>query len=203
MKRFYLLLILVPSLLFSNSSFVEIYKTHDNGMYGRSEDRDIILSIKKSVFKRHETLQVDNSYNFLTAVTLNNEVVLKLQSMLKSKDSVQIGYVKISKNNNIYTIEDDSLFLSFSFSLEKPNREVIGVIENYYSKLPIIKNIVKNYYIDNYIIRIHSAENLLQPEAREITYDEVTIMATIIGDRDQWLWGIHNGKDYLRSLLFQ
>ncbi len=51
MKRVLLLLLLSSIHLFSDEAFVEIYKTHDDGLYGLSKSRDIVLSIKESVFK--------------------------------------------------------------------------------------------------------------------------------------------------------
>lgn len=201
MRFNFLLLLLLPMTLFSTEPFVEIYKTHDNGMYGRSEDRDIVLSVKESVFSRHETLNVDNQYNYLTAVTLNTDVVKKLEHLFENRNSIQKGFVKLSKAGNIYTIEDDNIFLKFSFSLVKPGDEIISMIERHYHTMREISNLVTDYYKDNYVIQIHSAENVLFPEAKEITYDEVIIMATIIGDTEQWLWGIHNGKDYLKLLF--
>ncbi len=182
--------------------FVQIYKTHDNGLYGRSEERDMLLSVKESVFSRYKTLPAINEYNFLTGVVLSNSTVNNLESMMKDRDEIQVGFIKISRKENIYTVEDDSLFLSFSFSVEKPSLEVIDIIEKHYASLPQVMENVKQHYIDNYVIRIHSAENMLKPEAMEITYDEALIMATIIGDKEQWLWGIHDGRDYLKDLLF-
>ncbi|QEN04870.1 hypothetical protein EW093_09185 [Thiospirochaeta perfilievii] len=204
MKPFLILILLTISInIFSlDEPFVEIYQTHDNGLYGRSEDRDMLLSIKESVFVRFETLKAEQEYNFLTGVVLSSTTVNNLESMLQGKNSVQVGFIKISKFENVYTIEDDNLFLSFSFSVEKPTDEIISVIENHYKNLPEVLESVKNHYLENYVIRIHSAENILRPEAKEITYDEALIMATIIGDKEQWLWGIHNGRDYLKELLF-
>jgi len=204
MKPFLILILLTISInIFSlDEPFVEIYQTHDNGLYGRSEDRDMLLSIKESVFVRFETLKAEQEYNFLTGVVLSSTTVNNLESMLQGKNSVQVGFIKISKSENVYTIEDDNLFLSFSFSVEKPTDEIISVIENHYKNLPEVLESVKNHYLENYVIRIHSAENILRPEAKEITYDEALIMATIIGDKEQWLWGIHNGRDYLKELLF-
>lgn len=203
MRQLFLLLILIPLNLFSAEPFVEIYKTHDNGLFGRSEDRDVILSIKESVFKRYETLPIDNEYNFNTAVTLNSEVVNKLNSIFENRTSAQFGFVKISKSDNIYTIEDDNIFLKLSFSVIEPNDELINMIKRHYHNNKKVSDLVTEYYENNYVINIHSAENILFAEAKEITYDEVMIMATIIGDKNQWLWGIHDGRDYLRTLLFK
>lgn len=198
-----LLLFITSTTLFSvEEPFVQIYKTHDNGLYGRSEDRDVLLSIKDSVFARFKTLHAENEYNFLTGVVLDTSTVNNLENMMFGRDSIQVGFIKISKSENIYTVEDDNLFLSFSFSVEKPSEEVINIIEKHYYNLPDVMEKVREHYKENYVIRVHSAENILKPEANEITYDEALVMATIIGDKEQWLWGIHDGSDYLKELLF-
>ena len=203
MKMLFLLLTLILSINLhsDDKTFVEIYQTHDNGKFGRSEDRDIVLSIKESVFKRHRTLQANPELDLLTAVVLDSRVAKKLASLFVSENSVHFGYIKITKDGEVYTIEDDSIFLTFSFSLEKVNKQLLSVISTHYAKLPMVRDIVLEHYNENYVIRIHSAENLLKPEAREITYDEALVMATIIGDCDQWLWGIHDGRGYLEDLL--
>ncbi len=204
MKRYLLLLILLTSIhLYSEEKpFVQIYKTHDNGLYGRSEDRDMVLAIKKSIFKRHKTLQAHSNFNFLTAVVLDTKIVNELERRFKSSNYSQIGFVKITKNENIYTVEDDNLLLAFSFSYEKPGNKVIDIINSHYPRTSKYRKIVSDHYRDNYVIRIHSSENIILPEAQEITYDEALIMATIIGDTDQWLWGVHDGSNYLEDLLF-
>jgi len=204
MKRVFIiyLFISISAHLFSEPPFVEIYKTHDDGLYGRSEGRDIILSLKESVFKKSETLNVKDDENFLTAVVLDSKIEEKLSSLFKNKTTIQMGYIKLSKENNIYTVNDDNIFLSFSFSLEKPQSDLLEIIDKYYMNSPMYNKIVSDHYNANYVIRIHSAENILRSEAREITYDEAIVMATIIGDKDQWLWGIHDGSDYLKELLF-
>lgn len=205
MKRYLLLLLLLPaiSLYTEEKPFVEIYKTHDNGLYGRSEDRDMVLSIKKSIFKRHKTLKANKDLDFLTAVVIDTKIVNELERRFKNRNYCQIGFIRITKDNGIYSVEDDNLLLSFSFSYEKPSDNVIGIIENHYPRTSKYRKIVSDHYKENYIIRIHSAENIILPEAQEITYDEALIMATIIGDEDQWLWGIHDGRNYLEELLFK
>ncbi len=67
MKRVLFLIILLTSInLFSDEPFVEIYKTHDNGLYGLSTGRDIVLSIKHSVFSRFNSIEVNDELDFLT-----------------------------------------------------------------------------------------------------------------------------------------
>jgi hypothetical protein len=182
--------------------FVNIYKTHDNGLYGRSINRDVILSVKDTVFKRYSSVDVKPEHNFITSVVLDSLVVKELENRLENRDFIQIGFVRITKIGNIYHLEDDNIFLDIKFSLEKPDKELIAMVEGFYGPLSKYSKIVGDRYRENYVIRIHRAVNLIDPEVPEITYDEALIMATILGDRDQWLWGIHDGTDYLKNLLF-
>lgn len=198
-----LLTVISFSIYSDEKPFVQIYKTHDNGLYGRSEDRDMILSVKKSIFKRFDTLEANSELNFLTAVVLDTSVVNELEKQFVGRESIQIGFVKISKDKNIYTIEDDNNFLKFSFSYEKPGEEILFVISDHYPRTSKYRKIVTDHYKENFVLRVHSAENVLMSEAREITYDEALLMATIIGDKDQWLWGIHDGANYLEELLLK
>lgn len=187
--------------IYSEEPFVQIYQTHDNGIYGRSEDRDIVLSVKESVFKRFSSLEVDPEIDTLTAVVIRSYVVNELEMLFKDRDSIQIGYVNISKKGNIYRLQDDNILLDMSFSFEKPNDYIIKAIEDHYPQTSKYRKIVSGHYKENYVIKIHRAENILSPEAEEVTYDEALVMATIIGDKDQWLWGIHDGCGYLETLL--
>lgn len=202
MKQLIILLLLLLTInIYSEDIYVEIYQTHDNGIYGRSEERDIVLSVKKSVFKRFNSLNIDQEIDSLTAVVLDSAVVQELNYLLKDKNSIQIGYVQITKENEVYRILDDNIFLDLSFSIHKPNDLIIRAIKDHYPETSIYRKTVINHYNENYVIKIHRAENILNPEAQEITYDEALVMATILGDKDQWLWGIHDGKGYLKELL--
>lgn len=202
MKQLFLpFLILLAINIYSDEPFVKIYQTHDNGIYGRSEDRDIVLTVKESVFKRFNSLDINPEIDSLTAVVIRSSVVKMLEERFEKMDSLQIGYVHLSKKGNIYRIQDDNIFLDLSFSFEKPNDLIIKAIEDHYPETSKYRKIVSDHYKDNYVIKIHRAENILKPEAQEITYDEALVMATIIGDKDQWLWGIHDGRGYLEDLL--
>lgn len=197
-----LILLFLTSFLYCEEPFVEIYQTHDNGLFGRSEDRDIVLSVKESVFKRFnslDTVEIDTT----TAVVINSDVVEHMEEIFKKRDSIQIGFVSLRKSGDIYTLNDDNIFLDMSFSFSKPTEEVIRAIYEHYPETSKYRKIVSDHYKSNYIIVIHRAENILNPEVDEITYDEALVMATIIGDRSQWLWGIHDGKGYLRDLLLE
>ena len=116
----------------------------------------MLLSINSSVFKRFETIEADNEYNFITGVVIAEETINTLESALESTDTLQIGFVKISRKDDIITIEDDNLFLKFSFSYIRPNEEVINIIKEHYKNLPQIQNSVVDHYNKNYIIRITS-----------------------------------------------
>ncbi len=187
---FFLLSTLV---LLAEEPIVSIYDEFDEGLFGKSIYRGIIISLKRAVFNRSETLIIKNGINegFLTAVVIKHETVQKLIS----------GYynlpLKRISGRDIYFYDKDNL--KFSFSVEKPNIRIINVVSEFYKNDNIWHDQLISHYKENYVIRVFSAENVFESWTEEITYNEALIIATLIGDNEQWLWGIHDGRDILNS----
>ncbi len=165
---------------------VTVYDDFDDGRFGRSEYRSVLRSVKLSAFARSETLPVLSpaldEESFLTAVVLSGEVYNSLVPLMDDR-----GRILYSRQG-----------LEFVFSLEKPGPAIYEVIEEYYSGTrQYWLEAVTQHYKENYVIRIHSAENIFEPWNDTITYTEALLMATAVGDRDQWLWGIHDGLNLL------
>ncbi len=192
-KIFIFLLFLIPLFLFSEEPIVSIYDEFDEGLFGKSVHRGIIVSLKKAVFTRSETLIVkeDDDEGFLTAVVMGKETAENLMS----------GYYKLPKkkigDRIIYQYNEQGL--NFSFSIEKPNEKMISIVKEYYTNDDVWQEPLLQYYNDNYVIRIFSAENVFESWTEEITYNEAMVVASLIGGDDQWLWGIHDGSDILNK----
>ena len=159
-----------------------IYDDFDDGRFGRSEYRSVLRCVKLSAFRRSETLPVyspdgdENSY--LTAVVLSSRRYEELSSLMDSS-----GLILYRRDG-----------LEFLFSLEKPGESLLSIIDDYYrGSRASWRDPVRTRYLENYVIRIHSAENIFEPWIDSISYSEALLMATLIGDEDQWLWGIHDG----------
>ena len=181
-----LLLSVISVSLAMAEDMVTVYDDFDDGRFGRSEYRSVFRSVKLSAFTRSETLPVLSpaldEESFLTAVVLSKEGYNRLVPLMDIR-----GRVLFSRDG-----------LEFVFSLEKPGDAVLKVIEEYYQgPRKSWLEAVTQHYKDNYVIRIHSAENILEPWNDTITYTEALLMATTVGDRDQWLWGIHDGLNLL------
>ncbi|MDC7240316.1 MAG: hypothetical protein PQJ50_08145 [Spirochaetales bacterium] len=177
---------------FRDEVHVSIYDDFDDGSFGRSEYRSVLRSVKLSAFGRTKTHPVASPAweltSHLTAVVLTAEREEEIRSGVY--DSV------ISSDGEIYTYSSGGL--EFSFSLEKPGAEIRALLESYYKdEYTSWLEPVWEHYSSSYIIRIHSAENIFEPWREFIQYREALLMATILGDRDQWLWGIHDGLDIL------
>lgn len=170
---------------FSEKS-VTIYDDYDDGRFGRSEFRSVMRTVKLDAFSRSETLPVYSPAleedSVLTAVVLSSERYDLL--------------IPLMDDEGLICFEREGIL--FSFSLEKPGDELLTVLEEYY-RGPWEKwmDSVRDHYLENYVIRIHSAENVFEPWNDTVSYPEAMLMATLIGDRDQWLWGIHDGLDLL------
>jgi hypothetical protein len=181
-----------PPVFSQDEEMVTIYDDFDDGVFGRSEYRSVHRSVTLSAFSRFESLSVASpgweETNHLTAVVL---------SAARADEIRRAEYDFITeRDEGVYNYNRDGL--EFSFSLEKPDHEVLSVLEEYYkgSFSPWLES-VRQHYEDNYIIRIYSAENVFEPWNNLIQYNEALLMATILGDREQWLWGIHDGLDLL------
>lgn len=179
--------------LFAEESLVSIYDEFDNGLFGKSVHRGVIVTIKKSAFSRSETLMVKNEgeVGYLTAVVMTNSTAKKLMDGFYKLDHF------VSDGYTIYIINKDGL--NFSFSIEKAGENLIDFVSESYKDDKLWHDPLVEYYRDNYVLRIHSAENIFESWTEEITYNEAIVAATLIGDADQWLWGIHDGCDILNK----
>ncbi|MBN2657006.1 MAG: hypothetical protein JXR86_08090 [Spirochaetales bacterium] len=172
---------------------VSIYDEFDDGLFGKSRDRGVIVSVKKAAFARAETLEVaeDGGSGFLTAVIMSRETAEKLLSGKYNLPSKEIG------PHRVFTYRSEGL--DISFSVEMPGQSMIRMVSDFYSGDERWHDLLVEHYRENYVIRIHRAENVFDSWNDEITYNEAMVAATLLGDSDQWLWGIHNGEDILNK----
>ena len=199
---FSLLLVVIGSSVVGNE--VVIYSDANSAFYGVSIEKRGKIKIGFDKFLHSETLPAGSGEGVLTAVVLDYKVVQVLYDLLNTSGSVQIENTIISreiKNSMIiYRYSDHLMGLSFSFSLEKAGNEIFNVIDSVYKDNIYWANEVKTHYEENYVIRIHEAEDILDHELDVITYNEALLNAEILGDKDQWLWGIHDGSGFLDNL---
>lgn len=172
---------------------VSIYDEFDDGLFGKSRHRGVIVSVKKAAFARSETLDIreEGEQGYLTAVVMSRETAEKLL-----EGAYGLPY-KDMDSFRVFTYRSDGL--DISFSVEQPGPSMIRMVSDFYRDDEKWHDPLVGHYKENYVIRIHRAENVFDSWNDEITYNEAMIAATLLGDRNQWLWGIHDGEDILNS----
>ena len=196
-RRVMLLLVFLFAFRFlgaQEDAFVSIYDDVSDSAFGRSASRSIIRGVRLDRFALYRTLDVERELldgkgekGFLTPLVFSDE---------KKKLLEEGAFEDVSDGGEgIYRLSGNGV--DISFSLEKPGAELYGEIDSYYEKWPEWREPVRNRYRDNWVIRIHRAENVFEPWIDRITYNEALLAAALIADGDQWLWGVHDGADYL------
>lgn len=202
MKK-YLILIMLTLISFNSfaDNIVNIWADNSPLNLGVSKERVWLKSYFLSNFNYYSTLDTETKLGVPTVVTVSREFYFLLDELLKSNQSYTKGTVTISKSGNIFNFIDSSIQLDISFSLEKPGAEILNIISVIYKNDIKTKKIVTDHYLESWIIRIHSAENVIAPDLETLEFDDILISATIIGEKSQWLWGVHDGVDYVYSSL--
>lgn len=202
MKKICLVLAVLLNLntLFSDD-IVNIWADHSSELYGVSKERVWLKSYFLSNFEYYTTLNTESNRGVLTAVTASRELYFLLDNLLKYENMYTQGSITLSKKENIYNFKDDTYKLDISFSLEKAGDEIFDTISKVYDTDKKTRDVVTAHYMESWVIRIHRAENVSSPDLNSLEFDDVLISATIIGESFQWLWGLHDGVDYLYKVL--
>ncbi|MDC7220922.1 MAG: hypothetical protein PQJ59_13385 [Spirochaetales bacterium] len=200
-STFFLILGLFSLLLcYGEAPYVSIYDDTSDSNFGRSVSRGVIRAVRLDRFSHYRSLPVERELlegkgfeGYLTPLVLDDQKKGRLEAGLY-KGILSDGEGRFSLNRNGVDIV---------FSLEKPNEALYREIDAYYEEWPEWHEPVRNHYRDNWVIRIHRAENVFEPWIDRITYNEALLSAALIADEDQWLWGVHDGADILEKPLEQ
>ena len=189
------LLIILSHGIFSQSDrepVVSIYDEFGDGLFGKSIHRGVVVSVKRAAFARAETLAVrqEGEEGFLTAVVMRAETAEKLFT-----GDFALPSAMTASGRRVFTFRRDGL--DISFSLEKAGEKMISMVSDFYKNDEKWHDPLVKHYRQNYVIRIHRAENIFDSWSEDISYNEAMVAATLLGDDDQWLWGIHDGADIL------
>jgi len=184
---------------------VEIYSDFDPFEFGRAAKRVSVLQIPLREFSATKTFATSDPDGFLTAVLLDAKVAEALYRFLDGfherwLDPAWFWIDEGTLGRRIVNYYDNTAGIAFSFSLEKPGKNLLARIDAFYAKDEKNRREVRKAYEDNFVIRIHSAENVRQPWKDEVDFEEALIMAALIGNRDQPFWGVRNGFGLLRDL---
>ncbi|MCL2520344.1 MAG: hypothetical protein FWE37_05010 [Spirochaetaceae bacterium] len=188
---------------------VSIWDDLDNGLWGRSINRSIRRTVYERQFRLSSTFYVSNDIGyFLTAVTINVAVVNRLEQAMRDNRSLMIGEFELSIDEAVstlttpvYRLVSRRTGLDTSFAFVKPPATMLRMIEAFYQNDPFNREIVVDYYRNNYVIAIYAAENIFESWHQQITLPDAMIMATLLGDRFQKMWGVHDGNALLERIM--
>lgn len=194
---------------------VTFYADGLSDLYGRSPRRLVVTTVLDGVYGYRESFDIsgvlsDRSY-YQTALVLDEDVRNRLVSLFETGSSRELEpglrlSWKDEENRRVFSLVHGGWGLDISFSLTRPTEKMVDLIREVYSKDAFWQRWqqpVLEHYRSNYVIAIHRAENVFEPWEKEISYQEALLAAALIGDKDQWLWGIHNGRGLLKEVLEQ
>jgi len=185
---------------------ISVYENNVESQFGRASERDEIITLDLEKFTNTETLEAADPSGFLTAVVVDSEVKATLDNLLSNKKQVEVGSMRLELRDYMgkkrYFFLHKDYEIEFSFSLEHPGPQIIEIIEKVYSDSAYWRERVKNHYRRNFVVRVYAAENCINPKENTLTFTEAIIAATIIGDRHQMLWGMHDGFGMFEKFAF-
>ncbi|MGL4525329.1 MAG: hypothetical protein ACRCVN_07460 [Spirochaetia bacterium] len=216
MKRLILLATVCSLPLFATNKtqwqpeHVRIYSDADNARYGIAKRR-ISIAADIYAFGKGRTLPVNNEFDgYLTAVTASVTVKNNLEKLIQDHRSINIKGRELLRVihdtqgnellNTMYVYREVERGIYIGFSLEKAPQGMLDLIELTYARYPTVGQVVKKHYEENYVIRIIQADNFYTRSDPPGMID-IMFAATLIGEKDQQLLGIHDGNDYLADLL--
>jgi hypothetical protein len=186
------------------SPSVSIYADALPSRFGIAPKRAGIRTVDFSAFSMSGTRSVAERGGIPTLVAVGADIQRALSVLLSSAESVEVDGSVIKKAGSFpssaYTLTIPSYGLSVSFALEKPSQAQLDEIAKVYASNPYWKTAVLAWYSERFVIRIFEAEDLDEPGRGVISFAEALFAATLLGDRDQWLWGIHDGGGILENL---
>ncbi len=195
---------LLSASLLSAADAVEIYADPDPREFGRAPRRETVISFPFSEFGAVKTLAAGDPDGFPTAVLIDPRIVRSLEKFLTGYRERRLGgawyWLDRTAGRNVFHYYDDEAGLRFSFSAEKPGPAVLAVVDRFYRGDPKTGGLVRRAYEENFVVRIHSAENLIEPWTDRLTFPEAMLAAGLVGNAEQPLWGIRDGKGMLRDL---
>lgn len=208
---FFLIVLLLPigaSKTEWQDEYVTIYADSDSMKFGLAKQR---RPIKASVYKfrKGRTLWLNGREGFLTAVTASTKLKQSLDGLLDKQRSITVAGRDLQRVttdeqgqtlvHTMYVYREVERGIYIGFTLEKPTQDILAMIDSVYQDEPVIAAIVKRHYQENYVIRIVQADNFYSREDPP-SIEDIMFAATLIGEKEQELLGIHDGNNYLAPL---
>ncbi len=196
-----------------DSNSVSIYNDGEGDLFGRSRFRGVRSTVLDAVYSRRESYDVARVIGgveeYQTAVVLSAGVRDRLVSLFEESSSVDYrgGYHLEWKNQGerkVFYLQHSGMGLDVAFSLDRPPEDMLQMVRELYDQDDFWRRWsrpVLDHYRSSYVLTIHRAENVFRPWEKEISYAEALLAATLLGDREQWLWGVHDGRGLLEEIL--
>lgn len=185
---------------------VSVYRYASKELAGRTQNRNSVLTLELDQFKQSESLPVPNGEGMLTAVVLDARCVDALEFLTRNEtvtvDGTAIEKVTVMDGSG-YRVVAPAIGLEVAFIPEKPNEAILAQVDMVYANNLYWRRVVREHYLDNYVLRILNAENIIDGPKKTVDFIECMVMATLLGDSDQWLWGIHDGFGIFEDLTFE
>jgi hypothetical protein len=209
-KRTTLAITLLAAILFSPAALgaqtVSVYGDFQEKLFGRSEKRNPeTLRSYGLASLSHGRFKSFGPDGVLTAVVLERRTAMKLRDAAGSGQGAALGggrlWIEKKTGRETFNFHNPASGLRFAFSLEEPDKRVLGIIGQAYRRDPATRAQVEDRYRRNYVVRLLGANGFLSPRSERPLFEEALVFATLIGDRDQWLYGLHDGNAFFTDLV--
>ncbi len=184
---------------FDEDESVSIYRDFDDGLFGRSLYRGVIFSVKLQSFDRYRSLPV-KEIDGLTGYLLSDRTARNLAKNEHSgihKNHIDGVVVEKEEDPGLWIYHFAREGIEIDFSLERAPDDLLSEIDRTYPNNASVAEQVKESYGKGWVIRIHLAENVYRPGVTGIDYEDVMICASLLGEKFQPLWGLHDGNALL------
>ena len=182
-----------------SSESVVIYRYAESTGYGRTDNRKDQISIPFSRFAETSTRAVEETAE--TALLIQKGIVDFIDYLAaSSEESTETRYdLSAEKLAPLtYRIRHRGIGFEGVFAFNMPSdilmREIAGLYENVYWQ-----ETVETEYAGNYTITVIEAEDAVAPYGLT-DFKDAMVSATLIADKHQPLWGIHDGAGLLDGL---
>jgi len=199
----FLLLLAAAGVTSAQDEAVSIYTRFSAAEWGRTGERNQITRIDFSEFLRAPVLKAPPAEGYLTAVLVDGRIISAVMEKMTPGQTVGDGQASFSwivrEGRQAFQIRDDRWGLDLVFSLEEAPEAMLESIAALYRLDSLNRTLVLQEYREKRVIRIFQASDVLEKDGR-LSFGEALAAATLIGDTFQPLYGIHDGRGYLRNL---
>ncbi len=183
----------------------EVYAALEPERLGRAADRSRIERFTRSDFLNAPYAELpDDHPGFLTAVHISRQNRCTLEALVQWRNPLEWCALTLEAAGDgpsrRFRLSSEEDALAAVFSVERPGQAVLSEVRGTYRALkqPEWEEKVSRHYRENYVLRIWGGEDF--NKNGRLDYREAMAMASLLGDAEQWLWGVRDGADYMAPL---